>query len=62
MAQVQRRVSRAIINFNKIVLIYRGTSLMRNSPPTPTTTIGPYVESYCRILRGRVFLMIEAPL
>jgi hypothetical protein len=34
---------------------YRGTSLIRNSPP-PRTIIGPYVQSYCRVLAGRYFL------
>ena len=40
---------------------YRGTSIMRSSPP-PRTTIGPYVWSYCRVLRGGVLLMSELPL
>ena len=31
---------------------YRGTSLIRNSPP-PRTTIGPQAYSYCRFLMGR---------
>ena len=29
---------------------HRVTSLIRNSPPIPRTSIGPFAESYCRVL------------
>ena len=33
---------------------------MRDSPP-PRTTIGPYAQSYCRVLGGRGFLSAGNP-
>ena len=33
---------------------YRGTSIIRNSPPPPSATVGPYACSYCRDLEGAV--------
>ena len=39
---------------------YRGTSLIRNSPP-PRTTIGSWAQSYCRVLRGPGFLWARCP-
>jgi len=37
---------------------YRGTSLMKNAPPS-RTTVGPSAQAYCRFLEGRQFLMSE---
>ena len=34
---------------------YRGTSLMKNTPP-PRITLGPNASGYCRVLRGGGFL------
>ena len=40
--------------------LYKGTLLIRKRPP-PRTTIGPYAQAYCRVLRGGVFLWTRHP-
>ena len=43
------------------VRVRLGTSLLRNLPPHPRTTIGLWAQSYCRVLRGGGFLLARYP-
>ena len=38
-----------------------GNDVRPDEPPPPRTTIGPWEQSYCRVLGGRVFLWARYP-